>query len=278
MSLWEGNFFKMAKRNSNGTARPVTSGVAGIPYATIGLPSCLTQGEGRGIPCRVKSTSSFFALAAIALATGGLPALGAPPPLAPLPKISKDAPATATNTVAPADVVAAAVTAVASLGDEVVLGRYQVAVERMNPLWKERTANRMGGMKELEKQLAGVARQMVQQGISMISFKPQGLPRSFEVGPGKKVEKINGQEVESLIFTKWLVIIPTVTKFRIIRPGDAKAVVIESIGFQVAISEKGKNDWTFIDGSGLTVNELRGLFVNLPQDLQFPPLEKRESR
>ncbi|GAA5115657.1 hypothetical protein GCM10023212_00760 [Luteolibacter yonseiensis] len=174
--------------------------------------------------------------------------------------------------------VASAVTAVASLGDEVVLGRYQVAVERMNPQWKKRTADRMGGMDKLEQQLDGVAKQMVQQGISMISFKPQGQPRSYEVGPGKKVETVDGGQVETLVFSKWLVMIPTVTKFRIIRPGEAKPIVIESIGFQVAVTDKGKNDWTFIDGAGLTVNDLRSLYVNLPQDLQFPPLEKREAR
>ena len=246
-----------------------------IDWWLLEFPPSLTGARTEGIPCRVKFTSFISSLAAAALVAGGSSALGAPP-LAPLPKVSKED--AAPPSFAPPDVVAAAVTAVASLGDEVVLGRYQVAVERMNPQWKERTANRMGGMKELEKRVAGVARQMMQQGISMISFKPQGLPRSFEVGPGKKVEKINGADVESLIFTKWLVIIPTVTKFRIIRPGEAKVIVIESIGFQVAVSEKGKNDWTFIDGSGLTVNELRGLYVNLPQDLQFPPLEKRESR
>lgn len=248
---------------------------------SIELPPSLTGKGGQAIDCRVKLTSIYSSLAAVALASGTASAQDAPPPLAPLPKIPKEAPATAPATVssvAPADVVASAVAAVASLGDEVVMGRYQVAVERMNPMWKERTANRMGGMKELEKQLAGVAKQMVQQGISMISFKPQGQPRSFEVGPGKKVETIKGETVETLIFTKWLVIIPTATKFRIIRPGESKPIVIESIGFQVAITDKGKNDWTFIDGSGLTVNDLRGLFVNLPQDLQFPPLEKRESR
>ena len=178
--------------------------------------------------------------------------------------------------------MASAVTAVAGLGNEVVLGRYQVALERMNPLWKERTANLMkGGMKELEKQLSGVAQQMVQQGISMISFRPQGQPRSFEVGPGKKVDKINGAEVESLIFNKWMVMIPTVTKFRIMQKieGQApKVITIDSIGFQVAIADKGKNNWTFIDGSGLTVNDLRSIFITLPQDLQFPPLEKHESR
>jgi hypothetical protein len=72
--------------------------------------------------------------------------------------------------------------------------------------------------------------------------------------------------------------VPTATKFRIVRPGDPKPLVIESIGYQVAISDKGKNNWTFIDGSGLSVNDLRGLYVNLPADLQLPPLEKRESR
>lgn len=234
-----------------------------------------------GIPCHVKPTSFVFPLIALALAAGSAAAQDGPPPLAPLPKISPELaePAVTTSSVAPADVVSSAVAAVASLGDEVVLGRYQVALERMNPEWKKRTAMRMqGGEEELEKQLAGVAKLMVQQGISMLSFKPQGQPQSFEVGPGRKVEKVNGQEVESLVFSKWLVIIPTNTKFRIIRPGETKPIVIESIGFQVAISEKGKNAWTFIDGAGLSVNDLRSLFATLPADLKFPPLEKHESR
>ncbi len=182
------------------------------------------------------------------------------------------------TSVAPPEVVAAAVAAVNQLGDEVVRGRYQMAVERMNPLWKERTAARLGGMEALEKQLSGVARQMVQQGISMISFRSEGVPRSFEVWPGKKVEKVGGVEQEVLIYTKWLVLVPTVTKFRVIRQGDPKPLVIESTGFQVAVSDKGKNDWTFIDGSGLSVNDLRRLYINLPQDLELPPTEKREAR
>jgi hypothetical protein len=247
----------------------------------IELPPSLTGKRGQAIDCAVKLSHFVSILTVLSLAGGNSFAQDGPPPLAPLPKIPKEAPATApaASSVAPADVVASAVSAVAALGDEVVLGRYQVALERMNPQWKDRTAMRMkGGLPELEKELAGVAKQMVQQGISMISFKPQGLPRSFEVGPGKKVETIKGETVESLIFTKWLVIIPTTTRFRILSPGETKPVVIESIGFQVAISDKGKNDWTFIDGSGLSVNDLRGLYVNLPQDLKFPPLEKREAR
>ncbi len=181
----------------------------------------------------------------------------------------------------PPDVVATAVAAVAKLGEEVVMGRYKVAVERMNPQWKERAAKRMGGMERLEKQLEGVAAQMVQQGISMISFKPQGQPQVYQVFPGRKVVKENGVDVEKLVYTKWMVLVPTATRFRIMRnvQGQApKSHIIESTGFQVAISEKGKNDWTFIDGAGLRVNDLRGLFVTLPQDMELPAVSKREVR
>lgn len=214
---------------------------------------------------------------ALSIATAS--AQGTPPPLAPLPKVPKEAPVVGkVSSAAPPDVVASAVAAVGRLGEEVVMGRYQVAVEKMNPEWKDRVAKRMGGMEALEKQLSGVAKQMVQQGVSMISFKPQGQPRSFEVGPGRKVETVNGEQVESLVFNKWLVLIPTSTQFRIIRQGDPKPLVIESIGFQVAVSDKSKSDWTFIDGSGLSVNDLRSIYGTLPQDIELPPVEKREAR
>lgn len=214
----------------------------------------------------------------MALSIAAASAQDSPPPLAPLPKVSKEATGGKVAAAAPPEVVASAVAAVGRLGEEVVLGRYQVAVEKMNPEWKDRVAKRMGGMEALEKQLSGVAKQMVQQGVSMISFKPQGQPRSFEVGPGRKVDTVNGEQVESLVFNKWMVLIPTSTKFRIIRQGDPKPLVIESVGFQVAVSDKGKNDWTFIDGSGLSVNDLRSIYATLPQDIELPPVEKREAR
>jgi hypothetical protein len=134
----------------------------------------------------------------------------------------------------------------------------------------------MGGMGKLQQQLDGVAKQMLQQGISITDFTPSGQPRAFEVFPGKKVEVIDGQEVETLRYTKWLVLVPTVTKFRAMIKGDPVSVNIESTGFQVAICDKGKDDWTFIDGSAVTVNELRSLFITLPKDLELPPLEKRQ--
>ncbi len=207
--------------------------------------------------------------AALLLAGGLAPAQDAAVPLAEAEVMSEP--------VRP-EVVAAAVDAVTKLGDQVVLGRYKVAVERMNPMWKERAAKRMGGMAALERQLDGVAAQMVQQGISMISFKPQGQPRTYEVAPGKKLVKENGVDVEKLVYTKWMVLVPTATTFRILREGNPKPLVIESTGYQVAICDKGANDWTFIDGAGLSISDLRSLFSTLPHDMELPSVGKREVR
>jgi hypothetical protein len=243
----------------------------GIPS---GIRASLTRRNRKGIHRQMNLMIYRVPAVIIVIASTLCTAFAAPPPLAPLPQMPK---AEAERvSVAPVEVVNSAVAAVASLGDSVVMGRYQVAVERMNPLWKERTAIRIGGMAELEKQLSTVAQQMVQQGITIVSFKPQGQAQSFEVGPGRKVENVGGQEVESLIYQKWLILIPTSTKFRVIREGQ-RTVIIESVGFQVAVSTKGANDWTFIDGSGLTVKELRELYGTLPIDLKLPPIEKREA-
>lgn len=175
---------------------------------------------------------------------------------------------------APADVVASAVDAVRDLGEQVVLGRYHVAIERMNPMWKDRAARRAGGIATLEEQLQGVARQMVRQGISIISSRPLGQPRVFEVWPGKN----EGENEEELVFNKWLIFVPTVTTYRIMVEGEPRPFVIESTGFQVAVSDKQPLDWSFIDGSSVSVNELRSLFINLPADVELPPIERRELR
>jgi len=195
---------------------------------------------------------------------------------APAPRGATAAPAP--MVVAPPEVVTAAVAAVEKLGNEVTRGNYAVAIERMNPLWKERLAKQtQGGMAEIKKQIEGASSRMTQEGVSIISSVPLGTPRSFEVGPGKKVERVSGEEIEILIFTKWLVFVPTLTKYRYILKGDPKPVVIEKVGYQVAVSDKGRNDWTFIDGSGLTLNTLRRLYVTLPQDLELPPIEERKA-
>ncbi len=195
-------------------------------------------------------------------------------PVAPKPTDSENSmPA---REVAAPEVILSARTAVEKLGGEVVLGRYAVAIERMYPTWKKRMAERVGGMEKLEAKLAGAAKQMQSNGVSLISFKPEGQPLVHEVALGKKAVTVNGKQADVDVFTKWMLFIPTVTQFRFFKPNDPKPYVVESTGFQVAISDKGKNDWTFIDGSGLTVSDLRTLFPTLPEDLELPVIGGRE--
>jgi len=181
---------------------------------------------------------------------------------------------------APVEVTDAAVAAVKALGEQVVLGKHQVAFDSMYPEWKERAAKQAGGMEKLEAQLARVPKMMAQQGVQLISFKPQGMPSSYEVQLGKEEVVENGRKIEKAIYKKWLVLIPTVTEFRIAAPaekgGVPKFAVIQSTGFQAAISDKGKNDWTFIDGASLTVAELRRLFGTLPENMQLPPVKRKQ--
>ncbi len=178
----------------------------------------------------------------------------------------------------PADIAASAVSAVEELGKQVALGNHKVAIEKMYPKWKERMARRVGGMEALEKQLEGIGEMMAKQGVSLSSFRPTGMPVCYEVWPGKKISIEDGKEVEQLVYEKWLLLIPTETEYRITQPGTPPTFYkITSKGFQVAISDKGKNDWTFIDGSSITVADLRSLFITLPENMELLPIERKAS-
>ncbi len=185
------------------------------------------------------------------------------------------------QTVAPPEVTASAVAAVKALGEQVVLGKHQVAIERMYPQWKENVAKREGGMARLEAKLASIGKMMTENGVQLMSFRPTGKPIAYEVGAGKKTVVEGGREVEKMSFKQWLLLIPTVTEYRITKPGEngelPKFVVITTTGFQVAISDKDKNDWTFIDGASVTVPELRRLFFTLPDTMELPPIERKGS-
>jgi hypothetical protein len=177
------------------------------------------------------------------------------------------------QSTAPLEVVNSAIAAANDLGKEVVLGKHKVAFERMYPQWKERLISRLGGEEQLEQQLAKTTDQMREQGISMISFKTYGFPKVHEVYPGKKVETKNGRQTESLISTKWLIFIPTETRYRI--QAQSESIVMETKGFQIAIADKKELKWTFIDGSDVAIQDLRSLFISLPADLELPETKRR---
>ena len=181
----------------------------------------------------------------------------------------------------PATAIASAVKAVDELGKSVVQGRYKFALDRMNPKEKERLAKEVGGLEALEKKLEGVSAEMVKQGVRIISSKPQGKPIAYGVEPKMVTQKMDGKgkEVSRWFFSQWLVVVPTVTRFELLHRMEgqpAKWIQIESLSFQVAVSDRNKEDWTFIDGAGLTVGRLCNLYKTLPADIKLPEVHKRQ--
>jgi hypothetical protein len=198
----------------------------------------------------------------------------------------------AAQVAVPPEVEQSALAAVNDLGQQVVLGRFQVAIDRMFPPYKESLAKSVGGVEKLQEKLGGAGKAMAEQGIQILSFRTEsrkdpltGIESKFtayEVESGKEVVQENGKPVEKMIFKKWLLLIPTVTEFRMTAPGKAgelpKMHVIANHSFQVAISDKGKNDWTFIDGSGLRISDLRRMFFTLPENMTLPEIRSEEKQ
>lgn len=190
------------------------------------------------------------------------------------------------------EVKASAVAAVNALGKEVVVGHFQVAIDRMYPAWKETLAKAVGGQDKLVEKFSAVPRLMAQQGMAILSFQTEGEPVAYEVDSGKEpmldengkpvIDKASGKPLEKMTFKKWLLVVPTVTEFRVTEPAKAgqtpKIKVAVNHSFQVAISDKGKNNWTFIDGSGLNVAELRRLFFTLPETMTLPQIKGEEKK
>lgn len=169
--------------------------------------------------------------------------------------------------VAPPEVVRSAVESVEDLGRKIVMGEHRVAVDRMYPKWKARLAKRSGGIDKLEAKLLSSGDVLARYGMSIISVKALGVPKSYEVWPGKN-------SAGEVVMTKWLVLVPTVTRLRVLQEGTAKAYHIDNYGYQVAIADKGTADWTFINGSDVEVADLRSLFTSLPANIELPAVKQ----
>jgi len=145
------------------------------------------------------------------------------------------------QTTAPIEVVNSAIAAVNDLGKQVVLGKMKTSMERMYPQWRQRLSERAGGDAALEKTFDEMMAEMMKQGTTMISFKTFGFPTVYDVYPGKKVEIIDGKSVETLINTKWMLLIPTEIRYRVMN--GATPLIIESKG-QLDIHR-----WLWIEGT-----------------------------
>ena len=162
-----------------------------------------------------------------------------------------------------------AMTAVSTLGKRLVAGDHKAALDKMFPKLKERMAKREGSLRAIEEKFESIGPMMRRNGVSLIGFEATGEPTVYEVWPGE------GGTPENPVYTKWLCLVPTVTKYRMLDPNDRlKTRLIDVTSFQVAVADKQTLDWTFINGTDTSVAELRGFFTSLPANMVLPEVKK----
>lgn len=169
-------------------------------------------------------------------------------------------------------ILTSAEVATKKLGQQVLKGNFIYSIDNMYPRWKARAAVRSGGEEKLRAKLLKVPEEMRKNGITMLKFdvgKPKAL---HEVFLGRGQDK-DGKPIQA--YLEWLVFVPTRTEYHFIDPETRKPKRIERKSFQVAINTKGKAKWTFIDGSTLTVQQLRSFFPGLPEDQKLLGLPQR---
>lgn len=145
------------------------------------------------------------------------------------------------------------------------MGNYAHLMETMYGPWKAKEARRLGGEQALiRKVIVEIPQKMREQGLQITEIKAGRPTGAFEVNAIMRGGQVVG-------FREWLVFVPTTQRCRVAQEGRVRFV--ESSGFQVAIVSQGQNDWKFINGAGLSVDNLRRLFPTLPskkEDLGLP--------
>jgi hypothetical protein len=133
-------------------------------------------------------------------------------------------------------------------------------VEKMYPQLRANLAHNLpGGMKQLNDQYRAMGQALKQQGVRISEFEVQEPYSECVVKAGR--EK--------------LVVLPTRCVFEGKDPSSGRNFKLEKISFLYALTEVGSKNWTFIDGSTLTLNDLRSLITDVPLTIALPPVSQR---
>lgn len=177
----------------------------------------------------------------------------------------------------PHDVLKSAKMATQGLADRVVRGEYQVIVDRMYPALKKKEARKMGGMDQFEQKTIQKLKNLP-AGVRLVTMKALQPYSAFEVNFGLEERIVNGKKHKIGIYRDWMVFVPTQSIISVTDTGvtPAKIYQIRNDSFQVAISRKGTNQWTFMDGGQVRAFQLRKFFPYLPakdKDLGLPQVK-----
>lgn len=166
--------------------------------------------------------------------------------------------------------------------DQTIRGDFQAALDSMNPDFIKVISRAVGGPQRFKTGLLKMMNEMGQNGITFQAAITQAPDTAFEVDYGFIERLVDGKVVKVPGYRQWMVFVPTVKDFQVLDP-DAQPAHLRKFrkwSFEVAISPKENENWTFVNGDSITALQLRKLFPFLPKDdrsLKFP-LKKIEER
>lgn len=163
----------------------------------------------------------------------------------------------------PAEVVNDAREAVKVLCTEILRKNYNYGFETLYPRTKKTLSLAVGGEEELKKVFDNVPKTMKEQGIDIIDIKVGEASKSFRVRAAHLLDSSKPP-----VFTEYMVIIPTTKTLRVIDSSTGLIKRANSFGYQIAVRHIDGETWTFIDGSRLSLRQLRDLFPHLPEDVK----------
>jgi len=163
----------------------------------------------------------------------------------------------------PADIINNAKVAVSKLTTEILKENYNYSFDTMYQRSKKTAALNAGGEEELKKIFTEIPLKMKAQGIDILDIKVGKPTKSFEVRPAHFQDSS-----KTPVFTEYIVFVPTSKIIRVIDPNSGVVKKLKIDGYQIAVRHIDSQIWSFIDGSTLSLRQLRDLFPSLPEKKQ----------
>ncbi len=183
--------------------------------------------------------------------------------------------------IVPMEVKQRAQAAAQAVMDKTIRGDFKAALDSMNPEFVKVISRAVGGPEKYKASLLKMMNEMGQNGVTFQAAITRAADTAFEVDYGFEEKVVNGKKVKVAGYRQWMVFVPTVKDFQVLDKNakPAKLRKWRKWSFEVAISPKSKENWTFIGGDSITALELRKLFPFLPKEdekLNFPAKKVEE--
>lgn len=183
--------------------------------------------------------------------------------------------------IVPLEVKASAQEAVKKVVEATMRGDFQTVLDSMNPEFVKIISRPYGGPARFKAGMLHQMKDMGKNGLIIDGIIALPADTAFEVDYGIVDRMVDGQLTKVGEYRKWMVFVPTVKDFQFLDPTTNPPTLkrFRKRDFEIAISPKEVENWTFINGSSTNALQLRKLFPFLPKEdakLNFPPIKNEE--